>query len=1382
MAAATVAAAAAVPRPDWLRDPHAAPGAADLLHGVCTEYGTFMGMWSMMRSLAVGHLQTFPPEHAAIQSFHVLMHEVIPRLLRRTIIWRSRAQNLVVVVKFTGVRYVRPNDMRSTALSRARQQANAAEAAEAGTAAPEPPATTADRAKNRHWSYCMFVLVNATVTTVNCAPDADLDVLTGGLGPGEEGTLTPEQEKILLAASRVKKCHVLEAPLFKMPFLRGAESLDDDDWPSTQEGNLSAGTFVINGRPFHMHAILVPTPNQPLLLRDNKRSNNVCDLVLRVFAKADDTYRSTATINFVVAKWRVTQPPYVRVLLPYPRQQSVTLFEAFLLVHVNAVDAMMRFMWPRGVPPREAFPALLARRMLNTQAREARARGVVHREQLFSTFGFKHLDPSVTDTIGALHKFQRATASVVAELFPQQGTLEVRTVMMGKALDIGACGRLVVLAALGLEPLSQRDAPVNQRQQLLDAEIGRKLNYGLRRYYVPIVRRAVREQAQGGVMGSALRQRDAQITGLLFRVFTGKNDDGAAGDDLRVQPCRSAPTKQGATAIHSTVSTKGANEKTRGIHASALGKDDLHDMPDGQKLGLNKHRSMSAVWRGGMMKGTLLPSVQIVFGDALEPVTPPLSKSDEVYATRRHVDFFMNPEFMHRAAAHLCADTWTDDPLAATFPTVVLVNRAIVGCLRHTTPKAALRQLLAARRSGAIRWDVSVMPHYLGVEVLCDNGDTMQPLIVLAELPALFLLSDRLRSGALWGPHQFLLAARSLGLVEYLTTGEIEARDCVVALDPYDLRSRSGSLAARGTPFTHMVLHPHIMLFGVTLGRIPFPQLGASPRLVFPAAMLAQAAHMRRDASVLRQGTRLMYAQAMPAATIVREAWGPMLASVNCFLGIIAWHNMQDDALVVKKSFVDRGGLSVERQFTYTTTNRSENWRVVGADRMASFNRVARLKQGDRSMLDAQGVIKRGSKVIPGITVLIQRVGLGKGNEILQDSSILHTRSPSVDDVWTVTGVTLGTEANGWFFSVTLSMIVPVEVGDKLATMYGQKATVAKIVPDEDMPFVASGPCAGMIPDILMHPLALASRRTVGNAVMLQAAATAAARGEILDGTPFQPFDLGALLKDSQKLLGMDSCGRVLMRDGVTGRVIGDLRGDGKLEEQCGIAVGDMPFMRLFYRNPRHAINAADVEARRSLTTGAPLKGRSDLGAPMRQGMLPLHATMTHGAAFTNKDTVDRSSKFIFPVCKVCGLINPMPPFDFLNIAKTKNPAAAAAMGKVLGDFATCKFCDEKDAVKYTELPKIMALISDVLGPVNQTLRFFIEPKGGQHVAKVLNDAKEEALRVMQQEGIAPQGEHDDSGAMQGLDDDEAAAVTRLAEMLQGGGAAAPVLEDTVMM
>lgn len=1290
---------------------------------VCHDADSFSACWGALRRLAVAHMRTYNPAHAPLTAFKNLTDNILPTLLSLKVMWRSKAQNMVVMTTFTGVRYAMPSDQRAFTVDRGFDF--------------ESHLTHAEWCKEHRRSYCLVVMVNATTTTVMCGTNTDVSKIVD-LAPGETKRMSADQEAAIKRAAEVHTNHVIEAPLIKIPIPIGLEAMDDvQQWRPYSH---SHGEFIINGRTFKQHAIVMPATNKVMAIEVRQGQRRYVRTIM--YALADGSYRSTATIS-MDTKLDFHVCPNLVVNLPYPREREVSLYETFLLLHVPDVSVALRFMWPCGVPPRERIAAAQARKMLINQRKDAIRRKVHTRDDLFSTLEFdlsaaKDRSGGDTDTFGVLQQYQKMCASTVAEIFPQQGTVHVRDVILRKAVILGYMSKMAVLSSLGVRDLDDRDSPLNQRHQYIDQRLGRIINGAVIKHVIPVLRKNIRQQAVqsgGAVVGGALLlEKHRPVTGMVFRAFTGRGKEGGPGGEKAVQQARYAPTDDANAITHLPLPSKNTAEHVRANKAGHLGVCDLWNTPDGEVLGLDRRRALGVRWRAGVHKRELEAQARLALGESIQPLIPALSKDDEAYiATGRSIDFFVTAEFMHRACMAL-----TSDPSRAAGPCMgplLLVNGAVVGKLRGITATCAIEKLLRARRCGVLMSEVSIRPHTLGVSLVCDNGGTQRPLIVMANFHKLQAL---VTSRNLHSSHDLLTAAQRLGVIVYASPEEVQGRALVIAMDPYDLRQRRGKMERTGTPFTHMECHPFILMCGCSFGRIPFSMCGASPRSVFGSMMLSHAAFADGSRSSTQRGTHLVYPQAMLAQTLMSEAYGPMLASANVVIAVVADHMLKDDAWVVNAASAQRGLLSVVRKFTYTSNN-CDYWRVVSKHEWNSFHRISLVQQGDRSKLDDRGVIKRGSAVIPNKTVLVQRVCTKSdpttGTVIIEDASMLHTRSMSTDDVWIVQSVVHGTEANGWRTSVTLSYQCKLEVGDKLATMFGQKATIAELRPAHLMPFVHKGPNRGLVPDIMMNALAY-GRMTVGNAVMMDVGVAALQTGVIANGTPFEPFDMDAVFAAARKTgHGLDH--RVVMCNGETGMRIGDL-GLGAMEPGCTIALGVIPMMRLFKHTPRDKINACGGDARLSSTTGQPLKGRADSGAPMRYGTMPGHAVTVHGASFVNQDAIHRANMTTFYICKSCGMRNAAPPFDFMGMARTTQ-ADTAELQSLLEVAKECTHCGKPD-VKATRMPMVVAMIDNVLGAENIEMKFTIEPTAHGELLHAQAEAEEEMRAAVADvaDGVAP--------------------------------------------
>ena len=173
-----------------------------------------------------------------------------------------------------------------------------------------------------------------------------------------------------------------------------------------------------------------------------------------------------------------------------------------------------------------------------------------------------------------------------------------------------------------------------------------------------------------------------------------------------------------------------------------------------------------------------------------------------------------------------------------------------------------------------------------------------------------------------------------------------------------------------------------------------------------------------------------------------------------------------------------------------------------------------------------------------------------------------------------------------------------ISVGDKMAGRHGNKGVVAKIVPEEDMPFLPDGTPV----DIILNPLGVPSRMNVGQVLETHLGIAARALGFNV-ATPVFDGISETKIRDFLKKAKLDEDGKSMLLDGRTGEPF-DQR----------VVVGLIYMMKL------HHLVADKIHARAvgpySLVTQQPLGGKAQYGG-QRYGEMEVWAMEAYGAAYT---------------------------------------------------------------------------------------------------------------------------------------------------------------------
>ncbi len=173
-----------------------------------------------------------------------------------------------------------------------------------------------------------------------------------------------------------------------------------------------------------------------------------------------------------------------------------------------------------------------------------------------------------------------------------------------------------------------------------------------------------------------------------------------------------------------------------------------------------------------------------------------------------------------------------------------------------------------------------------------------------------------------------------------------------------------------------------------------------------------------------------------------------------------------------------------------------------------------------------------------------------------------------------------------------------IQVGDKMAGRHGNKGVVARIVPVEDMPFLADGTPV----DICLNPLGVPSRMNVGQVLETHLGWACSKLGlkvatPIFDGIPEQK------IREYLKQAGLPETGKAMLTNGHNGEAFDQ-----------DVVVGYIYMMKL-----NHLV-ADKIHARAtgpySLITQQPLGGKAQYGG-QRFGEMEVWALEAYGAAYT---------------------------------------------------------------------------------------------------------------------------------------------------------------------
>ena len=349
---------------------------------------------------------------------------------------------------------------------------------------------------------------------------------------------------------------------------------------------------------------------------------------------------------------------------------------------------------------------------------------------------------------------------------------------------------------------------------------------------------------------------------------------------------------------------------------------------------------------------------------------------------------------------------------------------------------------------------------------------------------------------------------------------------------------------------------------------------------------------------------------------------------VPVVLAFIALPQNQEDAIVVKRSTLQRGAFMMSDNREYTSEapspgpNRTEQFERP--DAVISRKNVSYKCIGEDGM-PAVGTHVPGGSVIIGKTRIVKRTSICKDDVLgsVRKCDISTCTKPTDDGV--VTTLDRFTMPNGIRVRAVVTSTRMPAVGDKFTSQYAQKGVIGAIWDDVDMPFSSD---TGISPDMIVSPLSMTSRMTMSSLLEALCGKSVSVSGDYSVGVDHQNYKRGhqhyqMVCESMLRKHGFRSDGTERFIDGRTGVPI-----------LARLFVGVVDYYRLVH------IAAKKIHARstgpRDPLTRQPRDGRR-FGGGLRIGEMESSALAAHGSSRVLQERFrELSDAFEIYVCSIC--------------------------------------------------------------------------------------------------------------------------------------------------
>ncbi len=378
---------------------------------------------------------------------------------------------------------------------------------------------------------------------------------------------------------------------------------------------------------------------------------------------------------------------------------------------------------------------------------------------------------------------------------------------------------------------------------------------------------------------------------------------------------------------------------------------------------------------------------------------------------------------------------------------------------------------------------------------------------------------------------------------------------------------------------------------------------------------------------------------------------GQMALGQNVLVAFMTWSGANyEDAIIVSERLV--------KESKFTTIHIEEivvNVRDTKLGPEVTTHDIPNVGENRLKNLDVDGIVRVGAEVRPG-DILVGKITPKSETQLTPEERLLRSifgeKSRDVKDTskrlengkrGRVIGVKIFSREKGDKLEsgiikrihIEVALLRNVSVGDKLAGRHGNKGVISRVLPVEDMPYMADGTPI----DVILTPLGVPSRMNLGQILELHLGLAAATLGYQAIVPPFTGATADEVKAELVKA-GFNENGKMKLFDGRTGE-----------QYNQDIAVGYMYILKLHHM-VEDKIHMRSIGPY-SLITQQPLGGKAQ-GGGQRFGEMEVWALAGYGAAHAlremltiKSDDIQGRSQAFDSIVKGEKLLEPGTPASF---------------------------------------------------------------------------------------------------------------------------------------